>query len=140
MLKTKINHNDIEKIKEIELINFPNNNYSYDELNHFNNNDNFKIIVTKEHDILVAYSIIFIAKECIEIYKIFVDKNYRKKQIATKIIEDIKIEYNRKIIIEVSDRDNTIEFYKKNGFKLIHLRKNYYNDKSNAYIMEWSPK
>lgn len=132
--------NDILKvIEQIEFIYFPNNNYDYNELNNFNNDPNFEIYIRKEFDNLLAYCIFFKSNDSIEIYKIFVDPNHRNKKIASTIIDTIKKNYNKKIIIEVSDKDNTILFYKKNGFNLIHLRNQYYSDKSNAYIMEWNP-
>ena len=42
-------------------------------------------------------------------------------------------------MLEVNVTNQTaVNFYQKFGFKIIHVRKNYYSDNNDAYIMERS--
>ena len=63
-----------------------------------------------------------------EIEYIYVDKKYRNKGIATKLLNEM-INNLTKVDISLEVRSNNIEainFYKKNKFKEITIRKNYY--------------
>ncbi len=63
-----------------------------------------------------------------EIEYIYVDKKYRNKGIATKLLNEM-ITNLTKVDISLEVRSNNIEainFYKKNKFKEITIRKNYY--------------
>ena len=62
------------------------------------------------------------------ITSIAVDKNHRKKHIGTKLIEYIKNNYDVNIIslYVQSCNDVAINFYKKNGFKIIEKEEDYY--------------
>ena len=68
-----------------------------------------------------------------EIEYIYVDEKYRNSNIATKLLEEmiksIKINNVDSITLEVKSNNKiAINFYKKNGFKEIAIRKNYYGD------------
>ena len=71
----------------------------------------------------------------LELHILFVSKNQRRKQIATKLlnyVETNKIKFS-KIFIEVAeDNVDAISFYKKNNFVFLNFRHNYYryNDKN----------
>ena len=87
---------------------------------------------------LVGY--IFLEKtDEINISRIAVKKEYQNHGIATKLIEFAKSEANKeglKLSIEVSDNNVTaLKLYKKMGFKLRRLRKNYYADGSDCMEM-----
>ena len=73
-----------------------------------------------------------------EIEYIYVLDCYRRLGVATKLlnkmIDDIKIEVNS-ITLEVNEKNyKAIEFYRKNGFADISIRKNYYGS-NNAILM-----
>lgn len=136
MILKKISKEEMHSIQKLELIVFKENAYTIDEINNFNENDNFVFVIIKQSNIVIGYAIIYLSIEEIEIYKICVSNFYRKKNIGTTILSEIKA-LKKNIIIEVSNRDFTKEFYEKNGFKIINLRKNYYHDKSDALIMKW---
>ena len=76
-----------------------------------------------------------------EILLMYVCKNFRKKGLATKLINKIEEENNylRKINLEVSKNNSkAILFYTKMKFKKIYLRKNYFlvdNEKIDALVM-----
>lgn len=80
-----------------------------------------------------------------EIYIIYIDTQYRKLGYGTELISIIAdFPYNfplRKITLEVSEKNKkAVNFYKKNKFNLIGVRKNYYviknKKKENALIFE----
>lgn len=139
MIVNNLNKEESKQIEELEIINFKENAYSIDEINNFSKNDNFLFIIVKITNLIIGYAIIYLAIDEIEIYKICVSNFYRKKGIGSNILNEIK-SLRKNIIIEVSHRDFTKNFYEKNNFKIIHLRKNYYYDKSDALIMKWENK
>ena len=79
-----------------------------------------------------------------DIYKIFIRDNDKRKGYATdllnKVIEIAKRYNSKKIMIEVRSKNiNAINFYKKNGFEQISIRKDYYkNPVDDALIFERS--
>jgi ribosomal protein S18 acetylase RimI-like enzyme len=77
----------------------------------------------------------------VEIEYIMVKENYRKKKIGSHLlqylIDSLDNEKIISIFLEVNIKnDPAISFYKKHNFELISLRKNYYNRKEDALIME----
>ena len=65
----------------------------------------------------------------LELHILFVSKNLRRKQIATKLLnyfEENNINFS-KIFIEVAeDNEEAISFYQKNNFVFLNFRHNYY--------------
>jgi len=111
-------------IKNIESQFSKNNNYS---LGYFKTNKLVGILIgdkiknDKDYDL--------------ELHILFVSKDLRRKQIATKLlnyVETNNINFS-KIFIEVAeDNVDAISFYQKNNFVFLNFRHNYYkyNDKS----------
>ena len=79
-----------------------------------------------------------------EILLIYVNNHKRNIGYATKLLENIQLtlkRYNlKKIFLEVASNNiQAIKLYKKNKFKKIGIRKNYYlmdNNKINALVFE----
>lgn len=76
-----------------------------------------------------------------EIQDLLVDKAYRKKGIATKLLdkffEILKVQKVQKVFLEVREGNKSaINLYQKNGFTLINTRKKYYNGGENALILQ----
>ena len=71
-----------------------------------------------------------------EILILYVDKLFRKKGIAKKLINYLINPINSKsILLEVSNKNlPELNLYEKFEFKIINIRKNYYQD-SDAYVM-----
>jgi ribosomal-protein-alanine N-acetyltransferase len=90
-----------------------------------------------DNDKLVGFIHILKTFECLEIINVVVDTNYRKKGIATKLIDYLNecyddVEY---ILLEVNEKNsNAINLYNKLGFNVINVRKKYYGNDA-ALIM-----
>lgn len=126
----------IKIIASLEEIIFSPNNYDSNELLSFFKLDSFTLYIVVLKNEVIGYALVNDLIDLLEIYKIAVIDKYRKLHYGSKILDLIKQE-NKKIIIEVSDRDNTCQFYLKNDFKIIFTRHKYYYDGSNAIIMEY---
>lgn len=128
----KCNINDINRIIELgKLI-----NTNFDKLNNLE-----EIIKDKEiigyyiDNKLVGFIIFKTMYEITDLLYIVVDKLYRRKSIASKLLEEL-IGNSEKVMLEVRcDNDNAIKLYKKYDFKIINIRKKYY-DNMDAYVME----
>ena len=73
----------------------------------------------------------------LEIHVLFTSKDYRRKEIATKLLQHINYNKNTnyisKIFLEVADNNiKAINFYEKNNFVFFRFRHNYYNDNGNS--------
>lgn len=126
--------NDINKIKKLGLL--INNNF-----NRVNNIDelinNEKIIGYYIDNKLVGFLIYEQNYEILDLLYIVVEPIYRNKNIGSELMEYLinNIEYE-KILLEVRcDNVNAIKLYKKFNFKIINIRKRYY-DNMDAYVME----
>ena len=77
---------------------------------------------------ILGFVIFYQVKDEIEIIQICVIKSYQRKNYGSSIINKIKnINGIRKIFLEVSvENTKAINFYLKNGFKKIGIRKAYY--------------
>lgn len=120
-------------IKEVNDITYLNSLSDYKvTLNPFN-----KIIGYYINDLLVAFLDYSVMYEKIEINYIFVVNEYRRKNIAYNLIKYIIDNYKfDNITLEVNINNiNAINLYKKLGFKVISIRKNYY-DGIDGYLME----
>lgn len=81
---------------------------------------------------LISYSLIY---DRIELEYIWVSIYYRKKGIASKMMEKMFQEDVNNITLEVrTSNEGAINLYKKNNFKIVSIRKNYYGN-DDAYLM-----
>ncbi|MGP1494276.1 MAG: GNAT family N-acetyltransferase [Streptobacillus sp.] len=100
----------------------------------FYKNSRYNIYEEYFENIFAGYLITYDNVDSLDIFEIAVDKNFRKKGLASKLLNRINDE--RKILLEVSEKNKVaINLYKKNGFKMISRRKNYYLDGSDAIVM-----
>ena len=100
----------------------------------FYKNSRYNIYEEYFENIFAGYLITYDNIDSLDIFEIVVDKNFRKKGLASKLLNRINDE--RKILLEVSEKNEVaINLYKKNGFKMISRRKNYYLDGSDAIVM-----
>jgi len=83
----------------------------------------------------IKYDVIY---EKVELIYIFVCKYCRNKGIATKLLKSLihKVRDKENITLEVrTDNDVAIKLYNNFDFKVIAIRKNYY-DNCDGYLME----
>ena len=126
--------NDINRINE--LGNLINSNFSkVNKIEEIINNKN--IIGYYLDNNLIGFIITEQSYEILDILYIVVDPLYRKKGIASLLMEHIiNNKTYDKIMLEVRcDNSNAIKLYKKYNFKIINIRKKYYGN-IDGYVME----
>lgn len=106
-------------------------------------NKDYKIFVSEScsHEI-EGFLITFDTYEVSNIILIIVKDMYRHQHIGSVLLDyyisNLSLDIE-KIMLEVNVTNQiAINFYQKFGFKIIHVRKNYYSDNNDAYIMERS--
>jgi ribosomal-protein-alanine N-acetyltransferase len=75
-----------------------------------------------------------------EILNFVIDEKYQRQglgqKLFDKILEDSKNNKSESVVLEVKvNNQKGIGFYEKNGFKNVNVRKNYYADGTDAYLM-----
>ena len=114
-------------------------NEKFSKLNNLENllSNNIEKIYVYEEDSKILGFIHITILYFIDILNIFVDKNNRNKQIATKLLNYVEENNkNLEITLEVNENNKeAISFYKKNNFETLTIRKNYYNNKEDGYLM-----
>ena len=134
----KLTNNDIDYIEQIfnlEKEIFKNSAFSKSYLNTLIKGDNSFIYIYLIDDKVCGYLIILDSIDVYEILAIATIEEYRNKGIAQELLAKIRI---KNIFLEVRESNQTaINFYKKNKFKEISIRKNYYSKPNeNAIIMK----
>lgn len=77
-------------------------------------------------------------EDLLYINSLFVHQAYRNKGIATKLLKKVlKIAEKRRVVLDLrTDRSFLVEFYEKFGFRIKKLRKDYYGDGTDIYLLE----
>ena len=95
---------------------------------------NSLVSVDNEINGIIVYSLFY---DRIEIEYIIVPEKYRKKGIGSKLLSEIEKENINNITLEVRESNITaINFYKKNGYKIEAIRKNYYGNEDGYLMMK----
>ena len=125
----------IEQIFNLEKEIFKSSAFNKSYLDTLIKGDNSFIYVYLIDDKVSGYLMILDSIDVYEILAIATIEEYRNKGIAQKLLNKIKI---KNIFLEVRESNQTaINFYKKNKFKEISIRKNYYSKPAeNAIIMK----
>ena len=121
---------DYKTLLQIEKSMFK-NSISVDGLKSFEMNASHVIWKIQKIKI-IGFVYFFHVKDEIEIIRICIIKSQQNKNYGSLLIDEIKKLKIKKIFLEVSTENiNAINFYLKNGFQRIGVRKGYYrNDKS----------
>ena len=132
---TSNNIDYIEQIFNLEKEIFKSSAFSKSYLNTLIKGDNSFIYVYLIDSKVCGYLMVLDSIDVYEILAIATIEEYRNKGIAQKLLNKIKI---KNIFLEVRESNQTaINFYKKNKFKEISIRKNYYSEPTeNAIIMK----
>ncbi|MCZ7409351.1 ribosomal protein S18-alanine N-acetyltransferase [Parvimonas micra] len=128
---------DVFDILSLDEENFSNN---FDEKFYLEYIKSQRVIVAENENIIVGYVLFNQILDEAEIYKIVVSKNFRKKQIAFKIVEflldELKKNNVKKIFLEVRKSNiPAISLYKKCGFINIREIIDYYTNPKEDGIM-----
>ncbi len=128
---------DVFDILSLDEENFSNN---FDEKFYLEYIKNQRVIVAEKENIIVGYVLFNQILDEAEIYKIVVSKDFRKKQIAFKIVEflldELKKNNVKKIFLEVRKSNiPAISLYKKCGFIDIREIIDYYTNPKEDGIM-----
>ena len=84
---------------------------------------------------IIGFVYFFHVEDEIEIIKICIIKSQQNKNYGSLLINEIKKLKIKKIFLEVSiENINAINFYLKNGFQRIGVRKGYYASQKNSRI------
>lgn len=102
------------------------------------NNLSSKYIVAKEQGIIVGFAGIWYSVDDAHITNIVVKKSYRHQGIGSKLLEGLikMAKIKDSLTLEVNTNNiNAQNLYTKYGFKNLGIRKKYYNNTDDAYIM-----
>lgn len=99
------------------------------------NNEFIHNFVYIKNNQIIGFIIYSLMYENIEIIDFFVKKEYRRKKIGKKLLEEVLKNEYKNITLEVNENNiPAINLYNKLGFKKVAVRKNYYKD-GNALLM-----
>ncbi len=133
-----ININPIEKFEHYKVLeiekNLFNDPMTQDELNRFTSQKSFRIWKIQK-DRIIGYVSFFQIKDEVEIIKIGIIRTYQRNYYGSLLIKELKKLDIKKIFLEVSsENNNAINFYYRNGFQKVGLRKRYYTSKNGPNI------
>jgi len=134
--KLTINDVDcIEQIFNLEKDIFKNSAFSKESTENLVKADNSFIYAYLIDEKVCGYLMVLDSIDVYEILAIATVEEYRNKGIAQELLEKIK---TKDIFLEVrKSNEKAINFYKKNNFKQISIRKGYYSDPTeDAIIMK----
>lgn len=127
------NKKALEDIAKFENEIFGVTAFSLKQLEEMSEIERYKFIEFYEDEKIVAYVILLDSIDVWEIMKIAVDREQRKKGYGEKLLKYIFAFVQMPIMLEVRESNTpAIEFYRKNGFEKIGIRKNYYHDTNEA--------
>ena len=134
--KLAINDVDyIEQIFNLEKEIFKNSAFTKESTENLIKEDNSFIYTYLIDEKVCGYLMVLDSIDVYEILAIATIEEYRNKGIAQELLDKIK---TKDIFLEVRESNKVaINFYKKNNFKEISIRKNYYSEPTeNAIIMK----
>ena len=134
----KLTNDDVDYIEQIFYLEkeiFKSSAFSKSYLETLIKTDNSFIYVYLIDEKVCGYLMVLDSIDVYEILAIATVEEYRNKGIGQELLNKIK---NKDIFLEVRESNQiAINFYKKNMFKEISIRKNYYSEPNeNAIIMK----
>ena len=134
----KLTINDVDYIEQIfnlEKDIFKNSSFSKESTENLVKEDNSFIYAYLIDEKVCGYLMVLDSIDVYEILAIATIEEYRNKGFAQELLDKIK---TKDIFLEVrKSNERAINFYKKNNFKQISIRKGYYSDPTeDAIIMK----
>ena len=132
----ELKNTDIEELTKL-LINYDKNIENHFNFSYYLSNDIYSQYVYVINDKIVGYVLITVIDTLVEIHLLYVDNLFRNQKFVTKLMDYIINKYsNYRFLLEVSINNYiAIKLYENMNFKIINIRKKYYND-IDAYVME----
>ncbi len=132
----KLTINDVDYIEQIfnlEKEIFANSAFNKTYLETLTKGENSFIYVYLIEDKVCGYLMVLDSIDVYEILAIATVEEYRNKGLAQELLDKIK---TKDIFLEVrKSNERAINFYKKNNFKQISIRKGYYSDPTEDVII-----
>ena len=98
-----------------------------------------KVFVYEKDDQVVGFILATDLQETCDILSVVVDSNYRRMKIASNLIDYLisDLDENLKLItLEVSTKNTpALKLYDQFGFEVVNVRKKYYANGDDAYLM-----
>ena len=144
---TDLEYKHVEQIYKLQINNadvFGNNIWSRLEINNLIKKTGFYSTIFLEQKRIQGFGMFFEVDNFLDLYSLFVSPKYRKRGIATSII-DCAVKHCKKknlikIVLEVNEKNTkALNFYISKSFTKTGLRKNYYQLGENyfdAILME----
>lgn len=132
----ELRNTDIEDLIKL-LLNYDKNIQNHFYFSGYLSNDLYSQYVYIINDKIAGYILITIIDDLVEIHLLYVDNLFRNQKIGTKLMDYIINKYsNYRFLLEVSINNYiAIKLYENKNFKIINIRKKYYDD-IDAYVME----
>ncbi len=98
-----------------------------------------KVFVYEKDDQVVGFILATDLQETCDILSVVVDPNYRRMKVASNLIDYLisDLDENLKLItLEVSTKNTpALKLYDQFGFEVVNIRKKYYQNGDDAYLM-----
>ncbi len=129
---------DIPRIKELGSL-LHDNFVQVNDLNEMLEDGFSKVLVYEEELEVVGFITATDLGETCDIVSLVVDPRYRNKMVASNLIDYLisELSENLKIITLEVDSNNiaAINLYEKFGFEVVNVRRHYYSNGDDAYLM-----
>ena len=129
---------DIRRIKELGSL-LHDNFVQVNDLNEMLEDGFSKVLVYEEELEVVGFITATDLGETCDIVSLVVDPRYRNKMVASNLIDYLisELSENLKIITLEVDSNNiaAINLYEKFGFEVVNVRRHYYSNGDDAYLM-----
>ena len=133
---SKVTIDDLDQILEIERKFFDGREfYNKQSLENMLTNKDVIFIKAADNDKIVGYLIAYYLTDHVDLYQIAVDRLYQRKHIATDLENELRVK-KLPICVEVSQANTgAVAFYEANGYNIIKILNNYYENNSPALLM-----
>lgn len=135
-----IKTSSIFKVEDLYLLEkeiFNESSYSLEILKEIINSKEYAVLIAIKEQQIISYLIIHDSFDIFEIMKIGVKEEFRNQKIAENLMQEFLKKAEKDIHLEVRETNTVAQnFYKKNRFKEIGKRKNYYSNGETAILMK----
>ena len=136
MIKESKEKEVLEKIVQLEQDIFKGTAFSLEQLLEMSEIERYRFITINYNNETAGYVILLDSIDVWEIMKIGTAEKYRRKGLGDELLKYIFSFVQMPVMLEVREHNlGAIEFYRKNGFEKIGIRKNYYHDTGEAAVI-----